>query len=106
MGGLQQPGSQGSPFTGPMPGPPSGFPISPRVIELAMRTLGYAGRTQESLTPDERNILQNFLRVTQRPPGMGTPRMAPGQNPMVPGAPQPGPSGPQGGMPGYANIVR
>ncbi|KAG8913773.1 hypothetical protein FRC01_004392, partial [Tulasnella sp. 417] len=100
MGRLQQPGPQGSPFTGPMPGPPSGFPISPQMMEQAMRTLGYHGKTQDSLNPDERNNLQNILRTVQRAPGMGTPRMAPGANLMMPGAPQPGPSRPQGGMPG------
>ncbi|KAG8913029.1 Transcriptional activator flo8 [Tulasnella sp. 408] len=101
--GLQQPGSQGSPFTGPMPGPPGVFPVSPpQMVEQAMRALGLHGRPQESLNQEERNNLSAFLRSMQgqRQPGMGTPRMASGANPVIPGAPQPGPSGPQGGMPG------
>ncbi|KAG8898165.1 hypothetical protein FRC00_003199 [Tulasnella sp. 408] len=74
-----------------------------KTIEDAMRTLGFAGRTQKSLNPEERNWLNAFLRTSmqgQRQAGMGTPRMASGANPMMPGAPHPGPSRPQGGMPG------
>lgn len=105
MGGMQQPGGQGSPFTGPMPGPPGGFsvPISPQMMDQAMRTLGFANRTPESLSPEDKNTINMFLRTsmqTQRQPGMGTPRMVSGGTPMMPGGSQPGPSGPQGGMPG------
>ncbi|KAG8950014.1 Transcriptional activator flo8 [Tulasnella sp. 424] len=110
MGGQQPPsGGQGSPFTGPMPGPPSGFSGSltpqPQVIDQAMRALGYINKTQDMLTPDERNKLHNFLAASvhpqgQRQPGMGTPRMASGGNSMMPGGSQPGQPGPQGGMHG------
>lgn len=81
------------------------------MIEQAMRTLGFHGKTQETLSPQEMERLQIFLRTTmhggqgQRQPGMGTPRMASGGNPMMPGGSQPGQPGPQGGMPGYATIV-
>ncbi|KAG8906540.1 hypothetical protein FRC01_007983, partial [Tulasnella sp. 417] len=77
--------------------------IPPQAMEQAMRALGYAGRAQDSLNPEERKNLHGWLRASiqsQRRLRIGTGTRAPGANPILPRAPQPGPSGPQGRIPG------
>ncbi|KIO34217.1 hypothetical protein M407DRAFT_17122 [Tulasnella calospora MUT 4182] len=98
--GPQQPGGQGSPFTVPVPGPPGGCPgsIPPQILIQAMRTIGLADRAQESLSLEEWNNIHIFLRAVMQPRrqlGMAATRIASGGNPIIPGASEPGSSGPQ-----------
>lgn len=100
------PGGQGSPFTVPIAGPSSEFDLSPKMVEQAMRTVGFVDRTQDSLNSEKRNNLQAFFGTPMHPQrqlGM-TRRLASGENPAT-RAFQPGPPGPQGRMPGYASTV-
>lgn len=88
--------------------------VNPNMLEQAMRSIGLGGRSQDSLSQEDRGKLNQALKRMQQgqPPnpgmGMTTPRMAsggpppgtPGQANMPhPGGPQ-GPTGAQGGPPG------
>lgn len=103
-------GGQGSEFTAAMAGPSSESPgpIHPQILIQAMRTIGLADGTHESLSPEEWDNIHIFLRAVMHPQrhlGIETPRMTSGGNPRISGASQSGPSGPKGRLPGYANSV-